>query len=42
MRMKDIKQQSYPAGQSGLFMVRCHAQSLDKELYSFIDTVLIV
>lgn len=34
--------QSYPAGEPGLFMVRCHAQSLDKELYSFVDAILIV
>lgn len=34
--------QSYPAGQSGFFMVRCHFQSLDKELHRFIDAVLII
>lgn len=33
---------SYPAGQPGLFVIRCHAQSLDKELNGFVDTVLVV
>lgn len=36
------KQQPYPAGQPSLFMVRCHTESLNKELYSFVNAVLII
>lgn len=39
---EDRKQQSYPAGQPSLFVVRCHTESLNKELYSFVDAVLII
>lgn len=39
---KKKQQQPYPAGQPSLFMVRCHTESLNKELYSFVNAVLII
>lgn len=35
-------EQSYPAGQPSLFVVRRHTKSMNKHLYGFVDAVLII
>lgn len=39
---KTTDRSSYPASKPGLCVVRCHAQSLDKELHCLINAVLVV
>lgn len=39
---KTTERSSYPASKPGLCMVRCHTQSLDKELHCLINAVLVV